>query len=302
MHNPISHKYSHPTFYEYKNITYHFCIEFAIISLSIIRQVHFMKYGFIGCGNMGGAIAKAFSRTTKEFIITDRSGKAQKIAQELGCIYGTTEEIVTSCDAIFLAVKPQAMKQVLSSLVSWFQETKPLLISMAAGLSTAQIEQFAGGNIPVIRIMPNTPVAVSQGLIPYCCNDLVQQPVIDDFLSHMKYAGKMDLLPEGLMDAVSALSGSGPAFVYLFADAMADGAVACGLPRQKAIEYAAQTLMGAASMMLQSSKHPSQLKDDVCSPGGSTICGIKVLEEKGVRGAVMDCICATYNKNLELGK
>ena len=261
-----------------------------------------MKFGFIGCGNMGSALAKALSKSTKEFMITDRSGKASALAEELGCQYTTTEEILTSCDAVFLGVKPQGMQQLLSGLIDVLQAKKPLLISMAAGLTIKQIEAFAGGNVPVIRIMPNTPVAVSQGLILFCCNELVAPSMTDEFLSAMKYAGKFDLLPEAHMNAVSALSGSGPAFVYLFADALADGAVACGLSRDKAIYYAAQTIAGAAEMMLKTNKHPIQLKDDVCSPGGSTICGVKVLEDNAFRDTVMDCIYAAYKRNLELGK
>ena len=261
-----------------------------------------MKFGFIGCGNMGGALAKALSLSTKDYLITDRSGKAKALAEELGCQYASVNKIASSCDAIFLGVKPQGMQQVLWEISNVLQEKKPLLISMAAGLTTAQIEAYAGGNLPVIRIMPNTPVAVSQGLIPYCCNDRVEASVEADFLAHMKYAGILDPFPESLMDAVSALSGSGPAFVYIFAAAMADGAVACGIPREKAHTYAAQTILGAASMMLESSKHPSQLKDEVCSPGGSTICGIKSLEDHAFRGTVMECIQATYRRNLELGK
>jgi pyrroline-5-carboxylate reductase len=173
---------------------------------------------------------------------------------------------------------------------------------MAAGLETAQIEAFAGGNLPVIRIMPNTPVCLGEGVTFYCANDLVNPQILTQFRADLSHAGRVDELEERLMDAGSALSGSGPAYVYLFIEAMADGAVACGIPRAKAMEYAAATVIGAAQMVLSTGQHPGALKDAVCSPGGSTIAGIRALEEKAFRSAVMECVCATYRKNRELGK
>ena len=144
-----------------------------------------MKYGFIGCGNMGGAIARALARTTTDFAITDRSGKAKALAAEIPCGYLSTEEIVENCDRIFLGVKPHMMKEVLAPLKPMLAQKKPLLITMAAGLTTAQIAEFAGCEIPVIRIMPNTPVSIGKGVIQYCCNDLVEDAVLADFLMDM---------------------------------------------------------------------------------------------------------------------
>ena len=261
-----------------------------------------MKYGFIGCGNMGSALARALAKTTTEFMITDRSGKAKALARELGCEYTDAETIAKSCERIFLAVKPQMMQDVLTPLAPIFQARKPTLISMAAGLEIARIEAMAGGNLPVIRIMPNTPVNLGKGVTLYCTNSLVQREVLDGFLGDMVHSGRLDALDEHLMDAGSALSGSGPAYVYMFIEAMADGAVACGIPRAKAMEYAAATLVGAAQMVLTTGQHPGALKDAVCSPKGSTIAGVRALEEKGFRGAVMECICRTYERNLEMGK
>lgn len=261
-----------------------------------------MKYGFIGCGNMGSAIARALSKTTNEIMISDRSGKAKKLAEELECTYGSPESIASSCDRIFLAVKPQMVASVLRPLQAMLQERKPLLITMAAGLTIKQIEIMAGTSLPVIRIMPNTPVTVGNGLTQYCCNNLVDPAELNSFLSDMQYSGKLDSLDEGLINAASALSGCGPAYMYMFIEALADGAVACGLPRGKAIEYAASTMIGAAQMVLQTGQHPGKLKDAVCSPGGSTIAGLQALEAQGFRGAVMDCICAAYKRNQELGK
>ena len=261
-----------------------------------------MKYGFIGCGNMGGAIAKALAKATKDIAITDRSGKAKVFAEELGCHYSDIDSIVEKCDRIFLAVKPQMMENVLRPLQNVLKARKPLVITMAAGLTIDRIEALCGTSLPVIRIMPNTPVSVGKGMIPYCCNDLVEDNVLQNVLEDLQFAGKLDALDEKLIDASSALSGSGPAYMYLFLEALADGAVACGLPRSKALEYAAMTMAGAAEMALTTGEHPGVLKDAVCSPGGSTIVGINALEQHGFRGAVMDCVTAAYQKNIDLGK
>ena len=261
-----------------------------------------MKYGFIGCGNMGGAIAKALALTTTDFAITDRSGKAIALAAEIPCGYLSSEEIAQQCERIFLGVKPHMMKGVLAPLAEILAEKKPLLITMAAGLTTDQIEEFAGCQIPVIRIMPNTPVAIGKGVIQYCCNDLVSQEMLQDFLMDLRHAGVLDPLEERLIDAGSAISGSGPAYVYMFIEALADGAVACGIPRAKALEYAAATVIGAGEMVLATGQHPGALKDAVCSPGGSTIAGVRALENHGFRAAAMEAVIATCNRNKELGK
>ena len=261
-----------------------------------------MKYGFLGCGNMGGAIARALSKKTKNIAVSDRSGKAKQLAQELGVAYSDNASIASSCDRIFLAVKPHMMKDMLLPLQDTLAKRKPLLITMAAGLEIRQIEEFAGTHLPVIRIMPNMPTSVGKGVIPYCANDLVAEDMKVDWLEDMEMCGLLDPLEERLMDAASALSGSGPAYLYLMLEAMADGGVACGLPRAKALDYAAMTMAGAAEIYLSTHTHPGALKDAVCSPGGSTIAGVRVLEERGFRGAAMDCVCAAYAKNKELGK
>ena len=172
---------------------------------------------------------------------------------------------------------------------------------MIAGVEIEKIEAYAGCHLPVIRIMPNTPTAIGKGVIQYCCNELVTKEMLEDWLMDMRYCGLVDPLDEKLINAASALSGSGPAYLYVMLEALADGAVACGIPRKRAMEYAAMTMAGAAEMYLQTGKHPGELKDAVCSPGGSTIVGIRALEQHGFRGAVMDCILATYQRNRELG-
>ncbi len=261
-----------------------------------------MKYGFLGCGNMGSAIARALRKTTDQIVITDRSGKANTIAAELGCEYTDSENMVAKCDRIFLAVKPQIMQSVLTPLKPLLSKKKPMLISIAAGLSIDKIESMVGTDIPIIRMMPNTPVAVGCGMIQFCCNQLVTDEVLSSFLEDMRYCGKLDALDEQLIDSASALSGCGPAYMYLFVEALSDGAVACGLPREKAIEYATATMAGAAKMLLETGQHPSVLREAVCSPGGSTIAGLGALEEHGFRDTVMDCICAAYKRSKELGK
>lgn len=261
-----------------------------------------MKYGFIGCGNMGGAIARAVSHSTKEILVTDRSGKAKLLAEELGIGYTNNQEIAQQCDRIFLAVKPHMMADMLEPLQEILLERKPLLITMAAGLEIKRIEELAGGRIPVIRIMPNTPAMIGKGLTQYCTNDLVASDILEDFLKDMQYSGRMDALEERLIDAASALSGCGPAYMYMFIEALADGAVTCGIPRVKAMEYAAATMVGAAEMVLATGLHPGALKDAVCSPGGSTIAGVRALEQHGFRGAAIDCVVAAYERNKQLGK
>ena len=153
----------------------------------------------------------------------------------------------------------------------------------------------------IIRMMPNTPVALGAGMIQYCCDD-VGPAQLQEWLAAMQPAGRLDEVPETLIDAASAVSGCGPAWVYQFIEALADGGVAAGLPRAKAQEYAAQMVLGSARMVLESGNHPGALKDAVCSPGGSTIQGVRLLEERAFRGAVTDAVLAAYEKTKELGK
>ena len=261
-----------------------------------------MKYGFIGCGNMGGAIARALSHSTEDIMISDPSEKARLLAEELRCAYEDNNIVAETCDCIFLAVKPQVMGDVLMPVAPILCDRKPLIITMAAGLKISRIEAFIGTHLPVIRIMPNTPVSVGKGMILYTCNDLVTKSSLETFLQDMGHAGQLDQLEEKLIDVASALSGSGPAYMYQFLEAMADGAAACGLSKEKAIVYAVATMEGAAKMLMQTGEEPSKLRDAVCSPGGSTIEGLKVLNKEGFSNAVQNCIIAAYNRNLELGQ
>ena len=261
-----------------------------------------MKYGFIGCGNMGSSLVRALYKSTTDIAVADFSERSKEFAKELGIKHTDNETLVKECDRIFLAVKPHIMASCLAPLKDLLTEKKPLLISMAAGVEIARIEALVGTKLPIIRIMPNTPTAVGKGVILYCRNELVSDEILADWLKDMAPCGIVDALQENLIDVASALSGSGPAYMYLMIEALADGAVACGLPRDKAMTYAAATMEGAAKMFLASGQHPGTLKDAVCSPGGSTIAGVRVLEDKSFRSAAMECVVAAYNKNRELGQ
>ena len=262
--------------------------------------------GFLGCGNMGGAIARAVCKAVdpkKVFLANRTAAKAQALAKELGCKVATNAEVAAECDLIFLAVKPQMMEAMLEPLRFILAErsNRFVLCTMAAGLPVARIQEMAGGDYPVIRIMPNTPASVGEGMIQYCSVNVTAEEE-EAFCQLMAPAGRLDAVAEGMIDAASCVSGCGPAWVYQFIEALADGGVACGLPRAKAQEYAAQMVLGSAKLVLESGKHPGALKDAVCSPGGSTIQGVRVLEEHGLRGAVMDAVLAAYDKTKEMGK
>ncbi|MGM9600420.1 MAG: pyrroline-5-carboxylate reductase [Faecousia sp.] len=257
-----------------------------------------MKYGFIGCGNMGSSIAKAISQKTSSIMVSDLSGKAKA----LGYAYGTPQEAAATADRLFLAVKPQRMGAVLEDLQPALQEKKPLLITMAAGLTMEKISAMAGGDYPIIRIMPNTSVAIGKGVTLYCRNGLVSDEILADFLEDMSASGEMVALEERLFDAGTSLSGCGPAYCYLFLEAMADGAVACGIPRETALRLAAATMEGSGAMVRETGKHPAALRDAVCSPGGSTIAGVMALEAGGARNAAIAAVTAACKRNQELGK
>lgn len=264
-----------------------------------------MKIGFIGTGNMGGALATAAAKTDAIIYLCNRTPeKAEKLAAQLGCATATAQEIAATCDYIFLGVKPQMMGDLLSSLAPTLQSRKTpfVLVSMAAGLTMQTLQEMAGGSYPIIRIMPNTPVAVGSGVILYDATDNVTDEALAGFCDAMQHAGLADRLPERLMDAGSAVSGCGPAFVSMFLEALADGGVACGLPREKALQYAAHTLQGTAQLLLETGKHPGVLKDEVCSPGGSTIQGVKALEDGNLRSTVMSAIQSAHRRTQELGK
>ena len=257
-----------------------------------------MKYtlGFIGTGNMGGAVLRAALKAVEpqKAVISNRTAeKSGALASELGCAAGTNSEAAGS-RFVFLGVKPQMMGSMLEGIKDVLSQRKEhfVLVTMAAGLTMERIQEMAGGKYPVIRIMPNTPVSVGMGMTLCCASAGVTDKDIAEFKDIMRYSGRIDFIEEKLIDAASALSGCGPAFVYMFIEALSDGAM----------EYTCQTLIGSASLALESGMHPGALKDAVCSPGGSTIAGVHALEKNGFRNAAMDCVKAAYEKTKELGK
>lgn len=265
----------------------------------------YKKIGCIGCGNMGSVIAKTIYRNAKDaaFYLTSRPAKqAEELSQEMPqSKVAENIEVAKECDLIVLGVKPQVMPSVLSEISPVLKERKGgfTLLTMAAGLSCETIRKMADVDCPVIRIMPNLPAGIGCGVIMYCGLD-VSEEELSEFSVLLSGSGTVDRIEEKLIDAASAISGCGPAYAYMFIEALADGGVDCGLPRDKALAYAARTLEGAAAMVRESGKHPGVLKDAVCSPGGTTIEGVRALEEAGFRGAAMNAVIAAYEKTISL--
>lgn len=264
--------------------------------------------GFIGSGTMASAIAGCIAKEYPRIpmIFSNRTPlKAENLAKTLPCAKAATNPGVASeAHLLFLGVKPQFMKDALDSVSGTLKERAEkgerfVLVTMAAGLTTETIQTMAGGRYPVIRIMPNTPAAIGCGVTQYCGKDVTEEEM-NSFAEVMKGSGLVDPLPENLMDAAACVSGCGPAFVYMFIEALSDGGVACGLPRAKAMAYAAQMVEGAAKMVLESKDHPGKLKDAVTSPGGTTIQGVRALENHGFRAAATEAVIAAYEKTMLL--
>jgi len=263
-----------------------------------------MTVGFIGTGNMGGALAKAAAKAGCELYLSDKSfEKAEALAKELGAKAVTVAEAAL-CDYVFLGVKPQMLNDLMQELspVLALRKSPGVLICMAAGVAMKDLRAMVGSDYPIIRIMPNTPVAVGSGVILYDTTENVSLEAVAGFVSILSQAGLLNRLPEALIDAGSAVSGCGPAFAAMFMEALADGGVKCGLPRDKAMTYAAQMVLGTAKLLLETGQHPGQLKDAVCSPGGSTIAGVDALEAAAFRGAVISAVEAAFERTKELGK
>lgn len=264
-------------------------------------------FSFIGTGSMGGALARAAVKNIppESILLSNRTAaKAEHLALELGCAWGEATQAAAEGKYIFLGVKPQMMAGLLTEIapVLAARRDRFILVTMAAGLTMERVASMAGGRYPVIRIMPNTPCAVGEGIILFDANEFVTEDELNEWAADMSGAGVIDRLNEGLIDAGSAVTGCGPAFVCLLLEALADGGVSCGLPREKALLYAAQMVKGAAALQLATGEHPGRMKDAVCSPGGSTIAGVRVLEGRGFRGAAMDAVIAAAEKTRELGK
>lgn len=260
------------------------------------------KVGFIGCGNMGGALLRAAAKTEKYEIYAadfDKT-KVENACKEAGAKASCAKEIAEKCDFVFIGVKPQMLADCFDEIKDIFAERKDfILVSMAAGVCIEKIKALSKAE-KIIRIMPNMPVSVGAGVVLGAGENVAAEDKAE-FESVMSCVGVFDWIDEKFIDAASALSGCGPAFVYMFIEALADGAVACGLPRDKALLYAAGTVQGSAKTVLESGKHPGKLKDEVCSPGGTTIMGVKALEDGGFRANAMNAVMEAYKKTKELG-
>lgn len=251
---------------------------------------------------MGGALARAVSRVenTQVLLCDFDKSKAESLANEIGASLSSAEDMTKVCDYIFLGVKPSVLPSVIDEIKESAEKNKSLvLISMAAGVCLEKIGEKT--SCPTIRIMPNTPVSVGAGMISWCKNQKVTKDASRGFEAIMAKAGRLLYIEEKLIDAATAVAGCGPAFVYMFIEALADGGVQCGLSRADAITMACETVKGAAMTVLETGKHPEQLKDEVCSPGGSTIVGVHALEDGAFRADTSEAVIAAYQKTKKLG-
>ena len=265
------------------------------------------KISFIGCGNMGGAIIRGLIASqlfAKENICasTPDPALAEKTARELG-IRTTLDnlEAVKDADILLLAVKPNIFPVVIPEIRDHVKENI-LIISIAAGQTITKIEAAFGHPIHLIRVMPNTPAMVGASMSALCRNSLTTDEEMDIALAIFNSLGEAEVIDEHLMDVVTGISGSSPAYVYMFIEAMADAAVADGMPRAQAYKFAAQAVLGSAKMVLETGKHPGELKDAVCSPGGTTIEAVAVLEQEGLRNAVIRAQRACTRKSAEMSR
>ncbi|GHU44795.1 pyrroline-5-carboxylate reductase [Clostridia bacterium] len=263
--------------------------------------------GFIGGGNMAsaiiGGILASKQATPPQIIVSDKSELQLAHLQERYGIQTTTNNFQTTAqaDILFLAVKPNIAQIVLTEIGDSLKP-EALLISIVTGLSISAMERILSRPVKLVRAMPNTPVLVGEGMSALCLNENVQKAEEILALSLFACFGKAQLVPESLMPTVTGVSGSSPAYAYLFIEAMADAAVLDGMARNLAYEFAAQSLLGAAKMVLDTKKHPGELKDMVCSPGGTTIEAVAVLEQEGLRSAVIKAQRACCRKARELAE
>lgn len=263
------------------------------------------KFGFIGSGNMGSALAYAVSKCAdgKNMIISDRSSsKANTVAEKCGCKSCCIERVAGESEYIFIAVKPQSLPEMFGEISNILKarEDRFILVTMAAGTSIEKITALAEVDCPVIRIMPNVACSVGAGITLVARNDKVTDEEYKYFIESMSASGKLDKVSEEAIDSYSIVTGCGPAWAFMMIEALADGQVDIGVPRDKAYLYAAKTLEGAAKLMLETGKIPAALKDSVCSPGGTTIEGVRALENKGFRPALIEAVNASYNKTKKM--
>ena len=265
------------------------------------------KIGFIGGGNMAkaiiGGLVKSGQVAPSNIWVFDRKAEANEaLAREYGIQAAeSAEALAREVDILFGAVKPNVILKVLKDLANQLKK-EALVVSIAAGVTLDSLATVLGHDRKIVRVMPNTPALVNEGMTSITPNVLVEQPEIDEVVTIFESFGKAAVVSEYLIHSVVGVSGSAPAYVFMFIEAMADAAVLGGMPRAQAYQFAAQAVKGSAQMVLETGKHPAELKDMVCSPGGTTIEAVKVLEEKGFRAAVMEAMQQCMAKSEALSK
>lgn len=254
---------------------------------------------------MGGALARAVAKSGVSVLLADpHSEKLQALAAETGARAVVGEELVATADFIFLGVKPQIMADALAPLVPALKarERQPILVSMAAGLPISRIRELAGGFTgSVIRIMPNTPASLGAGMIVYTPEE-VPEEALAIWLQAMAHAGRLERIPESLMNTACAVSGCAPAWICQFAEGLAKGGAAAGMPIEQSRILVAQTLLGTARLLLETGRSPEELKKAVCSPGGATLKGVEELERRGLEEAVGAAVSAAIRRSEELAR
>ena len=266
-----------------------------------------MKIGFIGCGNMGsamiGGILKNGVFEKNEIIVSNLTEEGSRRSREKLGVVTTLDncEVVKNANIVILAVKPQFYEEVIGEIKN-FLTPQHMIVGIAPGKTLAWLEEKCEQPLKVVRLMPNTPAQVGAGMTGACVNDRVTEEDLDQILAITNSFGRTEVVPERLMDAVSAVSGCSPAYVFMFIEAMADAAVQGGMPRAQAYKFAAQAVMGSAKMVLETGKHPGELKDMVCSPGGTTIEAVRVLEERGFRSSVIEAMIKCMEQSEKLSR
>ena len=263
--------------------------------------------GFIGAGNMGsamiGGICNSGLVTPEQIFVSAHSAST---VEKIHSAYGVrttlfNKEVANASDILFLAIKPYQFADVLPDISTSLKEDC-IVVSVAAGQSIAAIESLLGNDIKLVRAMPNTPALVGESMSALCCNSNVTPEELSLIKKLFECFGKAEIVAERMIDAVIGVAGSSPAYVYMFIEAMADAAVADGMPRAMAYKFAAQSVLGAAKMVLETGKHPGELKDAVCSPGGTTIEAVAALEAGGFRDAVITAQRACVQKSKDMTK
>lgn len=251
---------------------------------------------------MGSALAAAVCKSVTPDLVAVSCRTPEHTAScavRLGCVAETVSGIAGGSRFVFIGVKPAAVQSIASEYGTLIRDGS-VIVSMAAGVSLERLEAGFGTGRKIVRIMPNTPVEIGKGVILATANSAVSNAEADEIRRLLSCAGLVDFVTESVLESAGTLTGCGPAFCYLFMQALADGAVAVGVPREAALRYAAATVAGSAELAIQTGRHPELLKDDVCSPGGTTIEGVRALKAGGMEAACMQAVIDAYNKGKKL--